>query len=503
MGKTDGFLEYQRKLAPKRSVPERLKDYQEISKPLLSEEIHKQGARCMDCGIPFCHALGCPVYNLIPEWNDAVYRGRWHDAFERLSLTNNLPEITGRICPAPCEAACTLAINEAPVTIEQIELAIIEKAFAEGWVKPKPPAKETGKRVAIIGSGPAGLAAAQQLRRMGHGVTVFEKSSRIGGLLRFGIPDFKLEKRVIDRRLEQMRAEGIRFETDVEAGAKIPAAELQKNFDVILLTMGAGAPRDLKVPGRELSGIHLAMDFLTLSNKAISGEIKPDQLISAKGKTVLVIGGGDTGSDCVGTANRQGAKKVHQFEILPKPLDWKEPWNPEWPNWPKILRTSTSHEEGCERDWSITTQKFTGKDGKVHEVHCARVEWKLDKPNSPSENSKVNWASPGNLLSKENRGQDKSTGQYSMKEIPGSEFVLQVDLVLLAMGFVHVEHSRLLTDLGVQFDARGNVQTDSHYRSTVPGVFAAGDTVRGASLVVWAISQGRQAAHAIHTHLQS
>jgi glutamate synthase (NADPH/NADH) small chain len=475
MGKADGFLEYKRKLAPKRPVPERLKDYQEISKPLLNEEIHKQGARCMDCGIPFCHALGCPVFNLIPEWNDAVYRGQWHDAFERLSLTNNLPEVTGRVCPAPCETACTLAINEAPVTIEQIELSIIEKAFAEGWVKPKPPAKETGKKIAVIGSGPAGLAAAQQLRRMGHGVTVFEKSSRIGGLLRFGIPDFKLEKWVIDRRLEQMRAEGVRFETDTEAGVKIPAAELQKNFDVILLTMGAGAPRDLKVPGRELSGVHFAMDFLTLSNKALSGEIKPDQTLSAKGKTVLVIGGGDTGSDCVGTSNRQGAKKVYQVEILPKPRDWKEPWNPSWPNWPSILRTSTSHEEGCERDWAITTKEFKGKDGKVHEVHCARVEWTLDK----------------------------SSGQYSMKEIPGSEFVLQADLVLLAMGFVHVEHSRLLTDLGVQFDARGNVQTDQNYKSTVPGVFAAGDTVRGASLVVWAISQGRQAAQAIHSHLQS
>jgi glutamate synthase (NADPH/NADH) small chain len=475
MGKADGFLEFKRILASKRSVPERLKDYREITKPLFTEEINKQGARCMDCGIPFCHALGCPVYNLIPEWNDAVYRGLWHEAFERLSLTNNLPEVTGRVCPAPCEAACTLAINEAPVTIEQIELAVIEKAFAEGWVKPQPPAKETGKKIAVVGSGPAGLAAAQQLRRMGHSVTLYEKSSRIGGLLRFGIPDFKLEKSVLDRRMDQMKAEGVRFETNVDVGVTILAAELKKNFDIILLTMGAGAPRDLQVPGRELGGVHFAMEFLTLSNQAVSGEIKPDQIISAQGKTVLVIGGGDTGSDCVGTSNRQGAKKVYQFEILPKPREWKEPWNPAWPNWPLILRTSTSHEEGCERDWAITTQKISGKGGKVHEVHCARVEWNLDK----------------------------TTGQYSMKEIPGSEFVLQADLVLLAMGFVHVEHSRLLKDLGVQFDARGNVQTNGHYMSSVPGVFAAGDTVRGASLVVWAISQGRQAAEAIDHYLKS
>ena len=475
MGKADGFLEYKRSLAPKRPCAERLKDYKEITQPLLTEEINKQGARCMDCGIPFCHALGCPVYNLIPEWNDAVYKGLWHDAYERLSLTNNLPEITGRVCPAPCEAACTLAINEAPVTIEQIELSVIEKAFKEGWVKPKPPVEETGKKIAVVGSGPAGLAAAQQLRRMGHSVTLYEKSSKLGGLLRFGIPDFKLEKWVLDRRIGQMSAEGVQFKTNVDVGVTISASELKKNFDVVLLTMGAGAPRDLKVPGRELAGVHYAMEFLTLSNKAVSGEIKADQIISAKGKTVLVIGGGDTGSDCVGTSNRQRAKKVYQFEILPKPKEWKEPWNPSWPNWPLILRTSTSHEEGCQRDWAITTKKITGKDGKVHEVHCARVEWNLDK----------------------------TTGQYFMDEIPGSEFVLQADLVLLAMGFVHVEHSKLLTDLGVQFDGRGNIQTNGNFMSTVPGVFAAGDTVRGASLVVWAISQGRQAAQAMDLHLKS
>lgn len=476
MGKEDGFLEYARKLVEKRPVAERLRDYREISGPLLNEEIQKQGARCMDCGIPFCHALGCPVFNLIPEWNDAVYRGQWHDAYHRLSMTNNFPEVTGRICPAPCETACTLSINCAPVTIEQIELAIIEKAFQEGWVKPQPPVTETEKKVAVVGSGPAGLAAAQQLRRAGHQVTVFEKASKIGGILRFGIPDFKLEKDILDRRLGQMRAEGVKFETNVDVGVALTAGELKKRFDAVLLTMGAGAPRDLKVPGRELQGVHFAMEFLTLSNKAVAGEIKPSEIISAKNKTVLVIGGGDTGSDCVGTSNRQGAKKVYQFEILPKPRDWKEAWNPEWPHWPKILRTSTSHEEGCERDWAITTKKMVGgTDGGVREVHCARVEWTTDK----------------------------ATGQFVMKEVPGTEFVLKADLVLLAMGFVHVEHSPLLRDLDVQLDARGNVAVDTNYMSTVPGIFAAGDTVRGASLVVWAISQGRQAAQAIDFYLKS
>ncbi|HNX68483.1 MAG TPA: glutamate synthase subunit beta [Candidatus Omnitrophota bacterium] len=475
MGKPEGFLEYQRALGAKRPVAERLKDYKEIPQRLSPEDLKKQGARCMDCGIPYCHAIGCPVYNLIPEWNDAVYRGQWRDAYERLSLTNNLPEVTGRVCPAPCEAACTLSINSAPVTIEQIELAIVERAFAEGWVKPQPPQTETAKRVAVIGSGPAGLTSAQQLRRRGHQVTLFEKSAKAGGILRYGIPDFKLEKWVLDRRIEQMKAEGVKFEMNVNAGETVTAAQLKKDFDAILLTMGAGEPRDLKIPGRELPGVHFAMEFLTLSNRRVSGEASAAPAISAKGKTVLVIGGGDTGSDCVGTSNRQGAKKVYQYEILPKPREWKEPWNPVWPNWPQILRNSTSHEEGCERDWAITTKRFTARDGNVHEAHCARVEWSLDK----------------------------TTGQYSMKEIPGAEFVLQADLVLLAMGFVHVEHSKLFTDLGVQFDARGNVLTNGNFLSSAPGVFAAGDTVRGASLVVWAISQGRQAAQAVDVFLKS
>lgn len=475
MGKPDGFLEVQRILSAKRPVSQRLTDYQEITKPVWGEEIRHQGARCMDCGIPFCHALGCPISNLIPEWNDAVYRGLWRDAFERLAMTNSLPEVTGRVCPAPCEAACTLSINSAPVTIEQIELSIIERAFSEGWVKPRPPVRETGKSVAVVGSGPAGLSAAQQLRRMGHRVVVFERSSKIGGILRFGIPEFKLEKWVLDRRIDQMKVEGVLFEPNVDVGVSVPVEELKKDFDVLLLTMGAGVPRDLNVPGRELSGIHFALEFLTLSNKAVSGEIEADGIVSAQDKVALVIGGGDTGSDCVGTANRQGAKKVYQVEILPRPREWKEPWNPSWPNWPSILRTSTSHEEGCERDWSIVTKGFAGVDGKVREVACARVVWNLDP----------------------------LTGQYAMKEIPGSEFVLLADLVILAMGFVHVEHCKFLTDLNVQFDTRGNVQTDAAYMTSVPGVFAAGDTVRGASLVVWAIAQGQQAAQSIDSFLRS
>lgn len=475
MGQTDGFLKFDRVTVSRRAATERLKDYKEIVAPLLTDEIHRQGARCMDCGIPFCHAMGCPIHNLIPEWNDAIYRGRWEEAYERLAMTNNLPEVTGRVCPAPCEAACTLAINSAPVTIEQIELAIIEKAFVEGWVKPCPPQRKSGKKIAIIGSGPSGLSSAQQLCRLGHQVTLFERSSRIGGILRFGIPDFKLEKWVLDRRMEQMTAEGVEFRAGVNVGCDISAVDLRKNYDVILLTMGAGEPRNLQVPGRGLQGVHFAMDFLTRSNKFVSGEISEKDLISAKGKTVLVIGGGDTGSDCVGTSNRQGAKKVYQFEILSKPREWKEAWNPVWPNWPQILRTSTSHEEGCERDWAITTKEFIGNNGRLSAVRCARVEWQ----------------------------KDRATGSFSMKELPGSEFTLQAELVLLAMGFVHVEHSPFLKELGVQWDARGNIQTNGNFMSSVPGVFAAGDTVRGASLVVWAIRQGRQAAQAIDTFLKS
>jgi glutamate synthase (NADPH/NADH) small chain len=473
MGKASGFLDYSRVTGKYLPVEERLKNYNEFTIQLPADELKTQGARCMDCGIPYCHAMGCPVYNLIPEWNDAVYKNDWREAMLRLELTNNLPEITGRICPAPCEAACTLSYNSSPVTIKQIELSIIEKAWKEGYIVPRPPLRETGKKVAIIGSGPAGLAAAQQLRRMGHSVTLFEKAQKLGGILRYGIPDFKLEKWVIDRRVEQMQAEGVQFATNVIIGEDISARYLKRTFDVILLTMGAGEPRDLNVPGRGLDGIHFAMDYLTQSNRLVSGELsKAQQTIDAKGKTVLVIGGGDTGSDCVGTANRQGAKKVYQYEIMPKPLVWTESTNPNWPNWPNILRTSSSHEEGCERDWSITTRNFSSKTTQVEEGHFARVEWKKE-----------------------------ANGQMKMVEIPGSEFSLKVDLVLLAMGFVHVQHSKLLEDLDIEYDNRGNIKTSGSYATSANGVFTAGDAGTGASLVVRAIFHGREAAKQIDQHL--
>ena len=473
MGKITGFIEYPRVDHANRPVIERLKDYREISVSLPLQEITKQSGRCMDCGVPFCHALGCPLYNLIPEWNDCVYKGKWQEAFLRLEKTNILPEITGRICPAPCETACTLSINDSPVTIKELELAIIERAFAEGWVLPRPPVKESGKKVAIIGSGPAGLAAAQQLRRLGHSVTVFERADRIGGILRYGIPDFKLEKRIIDRRIDLMQREGVSFETEVHIGDDLSSRYLMRTFDVIVLTPGAGAPRDLSVPGRGLEGIHFAMDYLTLSNRYVAGLVDERGMISAKNKIVAVIGGGDTGSDCVGTANRQGAKKVYQFEIMPKPMEWRQPYNPNWPNWPSILRTSTSHEEGCERQWEIVTTGFSGKDMRVEQLQCAKVAWTS--------------AAAG--------------GAPMMKQIPGSEFSLDVDLVLLAMGFLHAEHNKLLDDLGVEFDKRGNILAEKNYATTVPGVFVAGDAGTGASLVVRAIFHGREAAKSINEYL--
>ena len=405
--------------------------------------------------------------------DDLIYRDKWREAYERLELTNNLPEITGRVCPAPCEASCTLSINAAPVTIRQIEMAIIETAFSNGWVVPRKPLKETGKKVAVIGSGPAGLASAQQLRRMGHSVVVFEKADRIGGILRYGIPDFKLEKSVIDRRLDQMRAEGVSFETDVIIGEDISVRYLKKSFDVVLLAMGADKPRDIHVPGRGLDGIYFAMEYLKESNRFVAGDIEEQKMLSAKNKAVLVIGGGDTGADCVGTAVRQGAKQVHQFEILPKPQEWDQPHNPSWPYWPQILRTSTSHEEGCIREWAVTTKSFSGGDVKVEQGQFARVEWNTDP----------------------------HTGNWVMKEIPGTDFSLRIDMVLVATGFLHVEHTRLVDQLGIDLDTRGNIKTNEAYACSVPGVFAAGDANMGASLVIRAIFHGRQAAAAINEYL--
>jgi len=474
MGHPSGFLDNARVSSSYLPVDQRVKTWKEFTTLVPEGELARQGARCMDCGIPFCHATGCPVYNLIPEWNDLVYRGDWQDALVRLEMTNNLPEITGRICPAPCESSCTLSINTSPVTIKQIELAIVERGFSEGWIVPRPPSKLTGKRVAIVGSGPAGLAAAQQLCRAGHEVTVFERGAKVGGLLRYGIPDFKLEKHVLDRRIGLMEAEGVRFETGVVIGEDISARYLRGTFDVILLAMGAGEPRDLPVPGRELPGVHFAMDFLTRSNQLQAGEIDESRIISAHGKNVVVIGGGDTGSDCVGTAIRMGAKKVYQFEIMPKPPVWKEAWNPSWPAWPNILRTSSSQEEGCERDWSITTHCFGARDGRLSEVEFARVEWKK-----------------------------QAGGGLKMDELPGSAFSLKMDLVLLAMGFVHVKHGKIIEELGVEYDPRGNIRCNPDYSTSAQGVFAAGDANTGASLVVRSIFHGREAAKAIDSYLKS
>ncbi len=479
MGKPTGFLEYQRLSEAYEPVAERLKKYKEFVFRLDDEQAAIQGARCMDCGIPFCNN-GCPVNNIIPDWNDLVYRGQWKQAIEVLHSTNNFPEFTGRICPAPCEAACTLNINTDPVGIKSIEHAIIDKAWEEGWVKPQPPAVKTGKKVAVVGSGPAGLAAAQQLARAGHDVTVFEKSSRIGGLLRYGIPDFKMEKTLIDRRMEQMAAEGVTFRTRVLVGTKdlpkgvvndaeevIGAEELKKQFDAVILAAGSETPRDLPVPGRELDGVHFALEFLIPQNKEVAGD-GPNP-ISAKGKHVVVIGGGDTGSDCVGTSNRHGAASVTQFELMPMPPE-HENKALTWPYWPIKLRTSSSHEEGCERDFAVATKEFLGKDGKVTGLKAVRLEWKDGK----------------------------------MSEVPGSEFELKADLVLFAMGFTNPVGS-LLEAFGVEKDPRGNAKATTDgpgcYATNVDKVFAAGDVRRGQSLVVWAIREGRQAAREVDQFL--
>ncbi|MBN2210111.1 MAG: glutamate synthase subunit beta [Sedimentisphaerales bacterium] len=473
MGKPTGFMEYDRQDPGKRPVKQRLGDYHEIEQPLNPDEITKQAARCMDCGIPSCHTFGCPVHNRIPDFNEMVYHGQWRRALEILHSTNNFPEITGRICPAPCEASCTLGINAPAVTIRHLELQIVERGWKEGWIQPEPPAEKTGKSVAIIGSGPAGLAAAQQLARLGHEVVVFEKHDRVGGILRYGIPDFKLEKHILDRRINQMKAEGVRFESNVNAGVDISAGYLQRTFDVVIITAGAWAPRDLNVSGRDLDGVHFAMDFLIQQNRRIAGDvIDPAMEITAQGKHVVVIGGGDTGSDCVGTSNRQGAKSITQIELLPQPPRERSINNP-WPQWPQILRTSSSHDEGCERMWSILTKECLGDNGKVNKLRCVRLEW------SPPDED----------------------GRTTFKELPGTEFELPANLVLLAMGFLHVEHGPLVTELGLELDNRGNIKVDSTFQTTTPGVFAAGDAVRGASLVVHAINLGRQAAQTVDDYL--
>jgi glutamate synthase (NADPH/NADH) small chain len=472
MADPKGFLKYTRETAPYRPVEERKRDWLEVHTHMPPERLQKQAARCMDCGVPFCH-MGCPLGNIIPDWNDLVYRNKWHEALRRLHATNNFPEFTGRLCPAPCETACVLGINQPAVTIKQIEEHIIEYGFEKGWVQPEPPPVRTGKHVAVVGSGPAGLAAAQQLNRAGHWVTVFERADRIGGLLRYGIPDFKLDKKILDRRLQLMEAEGIDFQPCVNVGVDVTAAELLAAFDAVLLTGGSTIPRDLKVPGRELKGIHFAMEYLTQQNRVNAGDdIPPEQRITAEGKRVVIIGGGDTGADCLGTAIRQGAKEVYQIELLPKPPLKRDELTQPWPTYPMILRTSSAHEEGGIREWSINTKWFEGDEhGNVKRLHAVRLEWYTD-----------------------------SSGRRQFREIPGSEFSLDVELVLLAMGFLHPQHDGLLDSLGVEYDERGNVKT-MNYATSVPGVFAAGDMRRGQSLIVWAISEGREAAHYVDKYL--
>jgi len=469
MGKTTGFLELQRIQEAAEPVPLRVRHYREFTLSLKDDEASRQGARCMDCGIPFCQT-GCPVHNIIPDWNDLAYREQWQSALEVLHSTNNFPEFTGRVCPAPCEAACTLNINNDPVGIKSIEHFLIDKGWAEGWVVPQPPAAKTGKRVAVVGSGPAGMACAQQLARAGHDVVLFEKADRIGGLLRYGIPDFKMEKHLVDRRMAQMAEEGVEFRPNTNVGVDIAPATLLDEFDAVALTGGAEAPRDLPVPGRDLGGVHFAMEFLPQQNKVVAGDAVPDQ-ISAAGKHVVVIGGGDTGSDCVGTSNRHGALSVTQFELLPQPPDVEN--KPlVWPYWPIKLRTSSSHEEGVNRDWAVATKRFEGTDGKVTKLIAARVEWQKDG------------------------------GAMKMVEVPDSEFELPADLVLLAMGFVGPVVAGMVDQFGVAKDARSNVKaTTDDYQTSVPKVFAAGDMRRGQSLVVWAIREGRQCARAVDEFL--
>jgi glutamate synthase (NADPH/NADH) small chain len=466
MGKVTGFLEIEREQPKRRKVEERLQDWLDVYQPFAETKQRQQGARCMDCGVPFCHT-GCPLNNLIPDWNDLVYNGRWASAIRRLHATNNFPEFTGRICPAPCEAACVLAITEPAVSIKQIERGIVDHAWDEGWIQPEPPEQETGRSVAVVGSGPSGLAAAQQLRRAGHAVTVYEKNDRIGGLMRYGIPNFKLEKHLLDRRIEQMRLEGVTFVTNAHVGVNVDVQKLRDEYDVILLAGGSERPRDLAIPGRELKGIHFAMEFLPQQNRRCEGDVMDASLdILATGKRVIILGGGDTGADCLGTSLRQHASTVHQFEIMPKPPETRAASTP-WPMWPLQLRTESSHEEGGIRDWGINSVKFTGNDeGRITHLHAVRV--------GPPP---------------------------SFAAVAGSEFTIEADLVLLALGFLGPVRSGMIEQLGLKLDPRGNVATDENHATSVEGVFAAGDMRRGQSLVVWAITEGRKAAASIDRYL--
>jgi glutamate synthase (NADPH) small chain len=479
MGKPTGFKEIARETPQRKPVSLRIKDWQEIYEPMPEAKLREQGARCMDCGIPFCNNA-CPLGNVIPEWNDLVYKGRWRDALDMLHKTNNFPEFTGRVCPAPCEEACVLGINEKPTTIKLIEQSIIDRAFQENWVQPHPPAVRTGKKVAVVGSGPAGLACAAQLNKAGHAVTVFERADRIGGLLAYGIPQFKLEKHLVDRRVKLLEAEGVKFVVNANVGFNVKVEDLRRDFDAIVLCGGSTQPRDLSVTGRELKGIYYAMEYLPLWNRVALGEKVPaDKLIDAKGKHVVIIGGGDTGADCLGSAIRQGCKSVKQFELLPKPPAGRgEEGVAPWPYWPMIFRTSSAHEEAIEvagreiRDFAINTSKFTGENGVVKKLHAVRLEWSR-----------------------------AANGRMQMKEIPGSAFELDCDLCLLAMGFVSPEHNGPIQQFGLKLDGRGNVQVDEKYQTSLPGVFSAGDMRRGQSLVVWAISEGRQAARGVDEFL--
>ncbi len=483
MGAIKGFMKIDRETSPERSIEERLKDYREVYDDFSEQKLRDQGARCMDCGVPFCQSdTGCPLGNMIPDWNDLVYRGEWEDAVAMLLKTNNFPEFTGRICPAPCEGACVLGINEPPVTICNIEKEIAEKGFEMGAIKPNPPLKRTGKKVAVVGSGPAGLACAAQLNQAGHMVTVLEKDDRIGGLLMYGIPHFKLEKKIVQRRVKLMEDEGVIFEVNVNVGVDRSIKDLKKEFDAVVLCGGSQKPRDLPVKGRELAGIHFAMDFLPQQNKRNEGDTIAEEIaITAKGKNVLILGGGDTGSDCLGTSLRQGAKTVHQFELLEQPPEQRNGNNP-WPQWPKIYRVTSSHAEAREKitAFNVSTKYFSGENGKVSKVHGVKI--KFGDP-------------------------DPKTGRPPILEIPGSEFELDVELVLLAMGFVHPIHEGMIQELKVKLDGRGNVACDENKMTSVKGVFTAGDMTRGQSLVVWAIAEGREAARGVdkylmgHTHL--